>query len=382
MNIQVDLAGSVVSGNRAISNGRGIFAEDGPGISVTGNAANGNGKDGMVLGASQPAPPLKASGNKAYFNTKLGIDLGAGGIDLGKNAADANGSAHQCENIVCSPAVAGGQVLAQGAVSQPSASHEPGPLATVVYHCGDTVQSSYTLPGNLDCSDTNGLMIGHDGITLNLNGHTISGTPGDELTGVLIQGHSNVVIKNGTIKGFSTGVWWLGPGGGTVQGLRLIDNVGTGIVSGVGAGPLVITGNIVTGSSFGFSVPNCCGTGSLKATITNNVVSGNSNDGIHLQTSAVGSVVSGNRVLSNTNTGIYVNAPGATVTGNVSNGNVVGMYVFSPDPALPPVRASGNRVYWNDQLGIEIGAGEIDAGKNTAGGNGSAHQCENVVCSP
>ena len=35
----------------------------------------------------------------------------------------------------------------------------------------------------------------------------------------------------------------------------------------------------------------------------------------------------------------------------------------------------------NDKLGIKFGAGDIDLGKNTAGGSGGPHQCENIVCS-
>src|SRR5262249_12238046 len=134
-------------------------------------------------------------------------------------------------------------------------------------------------------------------------------------------------------------------------------------------GSSVITGNVVSGS-----VNGIVGGGGLgvKHTITNNVSNSNSSDGILLAGGPAGSVVSGNRTLSNLGTGIYSEVPGATFTGNTANGNKNGMNVFSADPTTLPIKASGNKAYFNDELGISVNAWDSDLGNNKAGGNGSA----------
>jgi len=74
-----------------------------------------------------------------------------------------------------------------------------GPAAAANLHCGETLTSSVTLIGNLDCSGTPGvaLYIGHDGVTLNLNGFWVKGATGFNT----IDNESSVgtTIKNGTV---------------------------------------------------------------------------------------------------------------------------------------------------------------------------------------
>ena len=116
----------------------------------------------------------------------------------------------------------------------------------------------------MSCSG-DGLVIGKSGITVNLGGHTIefTGTPGDGSAGVRnpqSQNFTSVVVKNGTITGFTTGVSFRG-GSGTLQGLRVSDNTGLGIASIV---PVVVTGNVVFLNLDGILV------NAHKATITNN----------------------------------------------------------------------------------------------------------------
>src|SRR4051812_48505646 len=68
--------------------------------------------------------------------------------------------------------------------------------------CGATITRSTTLTADLpDCPGT-GLVIGADGITLDLGGHTISGTNAGGGEGIANDGHGGVQIRNGTISGF------------------------------------------------------------------------------------------------------------------------------------------------------------------------------------
>ncbi len=82
--------------------------------------------------------------------------------------------------------------------------------------CGQTVTSDVVLTETMTCSLRDGLIVGADGITINLNGQTIQcwgayDVPGcqyvDGPTGINTNGFSNVkIVGPGTIQGFHTGV--------------------------------------------------------------------------------------------------------------------------------------------------------------------------------
>lgn len=73
--------------------------------------------------------------------------------------------------------------------------------------CGMLVTEDIVLDTNLDCRglNSNGLLVGDNDITIDLNGYTIAG---DDLAqaGVWGEGHFGITIKNGAIYGFSVGV--------------------------------------------------------------------------------------------------------------------------------------------------------------------------------
>ena len=82
---------------------------------------------------------------------------------------------------------------------------------TAPLSCGDTITVDTTLDRDLlDCPN-NGIVIGADDITLDLNGHTISGDgkpfkacPEREIcdVGVLNDGHDGVTVRNGSVGQF------------------------------------------------------------------------------------------------------------------------------------------------------------------------------------
>src|SRR3954451_12750416 len=75
--------------------------------------------------------------------------------------------------------------------------------------CGSSVSSNVTLVADLNCSGggDNGLNVDASGITINLNGHTITGAGGnDGYYGIELNGNSFVTIKNGTIANFQRGI--------------------------------------------------------------------------------------------------------------------------------------------------------------------------------
>lgn len=78
--------------------------------------------------------------------------------------------------------------------------------ASAAIHCGDTITNDTTLGHDLHCGPgESGLVIGANGVELDLNGHTISGP--DSLTeAVFSPGHNRVKVVDGKIRGFDLGV--------------------------------------------------------------------------------------------------------------------------------------------------------------------------------
>jgi parallel beta-helix repeat protein len=81
--------------------------------------------------------------------------------------------------------------------------------------CGDTITADVTLDRDLTDCGSNGIVIGADGITLDLNGHTISGDGEpvrrcrrDQIcdVGVANDDHAGVTIRGGSVRGFGIGV--------------------------------------------------------------------------------------------------------------------------------------------------------------------------------
>src|SRR5438270_361477 len=82
--------------------------------------------------------------------------------------------------------------------------------------CGDTITANLLLTGDMNCSGggTNGLDVGASGITLNLNGHTITGGGGSNgYFGIYVGDYNHVKVINGTIKNFSRAIFLDGEGG-------------------------------------------------------------------------------------------------------------------------------------------------------------------------
>jgi hypothetical protein len=95
-----------------------------------------------------------------------------------------------------------------------------------VLSCGQTITQNTVLDNDLTGCTNNGIVIGADNITLNLNGHIISGTPntGDQ-AGVALVGRTGGTVRNGTVRAFDVGVVIEGGSGNTVQAIQAIGNI-------------------------------------------------------------------------------------------------------------------------------------------------------------
>jgi hypothetical protein len=76
------------------------------------------------------------------------------------------------------------------------------------------------------------ITISADNVVLDLNGATLDGTPrGNAFSyGIMAGGHSNITVRNGTIKGFNYGIWLSAPTGSVNSPVRpsqgfLVENI-------------------------------------------------------------------------------------------------------------------------------------------------------------
>jgi parallel beta-helix repeat protein len=119
--------------------------------------------------------------------------------------------------------------------------------------CGDTITQDTRLTVNLtDCPGT-GLVVGADGITLDLAGHTIDGDGIGDDAGIDVERHRSVTVVGGTVRQFTEGVLVLGGRSVTVRGVSSVEH-GHGGITADGTRDLVVEGNIIRDDGAGIIV--------------------------------------------------------------------------------------------------------------------------------
>ena len=263
-----------------------------------------------------------------------------------------------------------------------------GALPVETFNCGDDVDHSVKLGDDVGtfaagCNE-NGLRITKSGITLDLNGHTIFGDREDDAfaveAGVLVYLVNDVVVKNGTVRGFVDGVRaTTGNDRSTFKGIVSADNIDKGFdVSGkeptlsrnvvvrnggraidISSNDSQVSNNVVTANGdagIWYDAGN-------RASVTGNIISLNGGAAIRLFDSA-GSTVSRN-TLSGNSSGLFMSGPRMVVSKNTAVGNGGdGIWVFSDESQIVSNRASDNA---ND--GIEVAGDDVVVSKNVSSAN-------------
>jgi hypothetical protein len=304
-------------------------------------------------------------------------------------------------------------------------------FTTINVDCGDTITADLRLSGDLDCfhiGSGDGLVVGADGIEIDLAGHEILGQSFaldnrggfDDVTirgGSLYASQVALALENASrnrINGVSAGRLQGDVGPSTGTGIEIeggqANVVRNSRVLAAHAGLLATNSpGLLVADSTGFAGAGSRGTGSavaihgdlarvlrndFSATIS---VNGSSNRIVGnrvVRPATTGIAVSGhdNVVAENevqeavaliitpgTGDGIVVaaGAVGTRLRGNVTTSNLDdGIEVRSPT-----TRLRDNRADDNGDFGIDAVEGVIDLGGNTASGNGNPLQCRNVFCS-
>jgi parallel beta-helix repeat protein len=202
-----------------------------------------------------------------------------------------------------------------------------------VVSCGQVLMSSILVTNNLIDCPGDGLVIGADGITLDLNGHTIDGVGLG--VGVRNDGFDSVIITNGTVQEFDFGVQ-LNPGTAlnVVSSLTVQLNQDAGIQLSDADDGMPMTGN----------------------TIRNNTIGGNET-GIALINGTQGTLAFGNTVGINSDYSLHL----VSTSGNVLEANLI---TGSSDVAVLLEDASSNTLIGNTISDSSDSAVAILAGSN------------------
>lgn len=125
-------------------------------------------------------------------------------------------------------ALAGVGGLAVVAATMPLAASTASAAGPVVVTCGQVITQSTKLAGNVGPCPANGVIIGADHITLDLNGHTLAGArtqlPSGDAGGIRLPLRTGVTVMDGTVTGFDGGIVVNGGSGNTFKNLTVSDN--------------------------------------------------------------------------------------------------------------------------------------------------------------
>ena len=302
----------------------------------------------------------------------------------------------------------------------------PAPLPIAGRHdadCGKVIVNNTKLKSDIGPCPGDGIIVGADGITLDLNGHNVTGDAGrtGNYAGIRLTGRNKVQVQGGkvvggklpgAVSGFDAGVAIIGGSANTVSGVTVANNLGSDDFSNstFGDGIIIffsssnrIVNNVVAHNGL-FDGIGMLGAGADKNLIQGNTIYNTTNDAHPNGPVGVGIIInpflgtdrprnlsdSGNQIVANTvhdneNAGISTlsNVDG-TITDNVSDRN--GFATTSPYGGFPGngigvrnllfadpqtrVLVKNNQVRGNARNGIEVDSKSNSILSNTTDGNG------------
>jgi hypothetical protein len=269
----------------------------------------------------------------------------------------------------------------------------PAGAAAVTLHCGDVVTHSVKLAADVVCPDDSspGLIVGENGITIDLNGHVVRTTvtrstqPGIDNSA----GHNGVTIRNGTVMTFDTTILLHDASRNRITGVDALA-FGTGILV-TGGARNRIAGSDADSRGNGIEVSGSPGTevvhnhlgsafGAALIVDSNRVLIAHNSTGNIAINSGTGNVVEHNSIVNAgapAVDGLFVAAAttNTSILRNSASGwDNDGIHVESPSALIV-----GNTANDNGNYGIEAVPGVVSA-RNHASGNGNPAQCLNVAC--
>jgi parallel beta-helix repeat protein len=274
-------------------------------------------------------------------------------------------------------------LMVVGSIAAPAAA--AGPVV-----CGASVTRNLVLGRDLLNCPRDGLRIGADNITVDLNGHILDGTASAATAGIRIAGHSGVTVKGGTIREFEHGVVASDAPNTRVVTSTIAANVADGVLAQASSSGTVIQRNRVVEN--GAILPGQKATPATewadgidvrgdRAQIIGNIVTKSRDDGIDANGAGVkivGNLTTNNGAGSTSADGIDVDGIGTLIEKNTATGNGddgIGIGLHAERPIIRNNTANNNHDH-----GIEGKNDTVDGGGNRASGNGGSAQYVDVTC--
>jgi parallel beta-helix repeat protein len=206
--------------------------------------------------------------------------------------------------------------------------------------CGATILANLTLDHDLSCAG-NGLVVGADGIKLDLNGHTITGSGIG--FGISVIGRTGVSIVGGTVRNFVAGVRVMnstaivvkdnqfvangegvdlasGSVANTIKENHFQDNAMRGIMLRGGTSANLVKENTFSGNRVGVLL-----FGAVDSTVKENTVSSSVLAGIRLNVLATGNLIVENTTASNPAGIEFLVTPTGSASGNTLRENTIAL---------------------------------------------------------
>jgi parallel beta-helix repeat protein len=179
--------------------------------------------------------------------------------------------------------------------------------------CGSVITKDVTLRSDLQC-DKDGLIVGADGITINLNGHTITHNDGKNSnsavdptkifggnTGILVPNSNHIAVSGpGEISNFDTGIAFTGTSGGKVSDVILKNNKAGALI--LGSNNIEVSINTFSNNNYGVVSKSSQGD-----KVVFNSISGSKNQGI-VFIDTDNSILAANNMFGNGQNGIFLDS--------------------------------------------------------------------------
>ena len=211
---------------------------------------------------------------------------------------------------------------------------------TAIASCGQVITRDVILLKDIECPGV-GMIVGKDGITINLNNHRLSlanntdtsRIPKVEEIGILVPGQKNITITGpGVITGFDKAIEFAGSEKGYVLDLKLTgNNIGLSLKA---SDEITIYRSFVEGNTIGIASQSSKG-----GLIISNQVSQNTNEGIVIMDSNY-FIIGTNSLIGNGNIGIFLDV--SSFNNTLSANNILNHVVDVSNADGVPIHISMN----------------------------------------
>ncbi len=274
--------------------------------------------------------------NKLYLITAIMAFASVGALLIQPTLASA-----QPKTSPFDPTTSGGSA---STTTKKSTATSAADLPTKSLSCGEVIKESVKLSTNLDCTG-DGLIVGADGITIDLNGHSLDGPgPKSSKIAIMLATSSGVTLQGpGTISGYQAGVLDTGGQGNTITGITFQNNQIAIFLT--GAKTTDIEQNMITGNDIGMASHSASETKFTKNLLDKNSLAGvtlvnsadnaidtniieGSNNGVFADSQSTGNKITTNTIMKNTGVdinngnGLPININRNTFTANNCNTSV------------------------------------------------------------